>query len=307
MKAAQYHSHGDPNVIQIDIIEPPQPNEKQLTVEIYASSINPFDYKVRSGKMPGMPKSFPVTIGADFAGVVTKTAEDFSKGDKVYGQAGFYTGGSGSMAEFATASISKVSKMPTNINYEEAAALPLAGISALQALEEHINLQPDQKILIHGGAGGIGSYAIQIAKAHHAYVATTVSSDDIEFVKSLGADEIIDYHKQNFVDFIHDFDAVFDTAGEKTWDASITALKEGGIIVSMNGQPNPTFAQERGVVSIGQGTNVTSEKLARLTELVEEGKVKSHIDKVFSLDHAREAFIYQETQSPRGKVVVKVR
>lgn len=307
MKAAQYSKHGDSSVIEINEVPISQAKDGQLLVEVHAASINPFDYKVRLGYIPGMPKTFPVTIGGDFSGIIKETTGDFKEGDKVYGQAGFYNGGSGSMAEYVLAPLTTVYAMPKNLSFEEAASLPLAAVSALQALEEHIKLQTGQKILITGGAGGIGSFAIQIAKAIGAYVATTVSPDDVAFAKSLGADEVLDYRTQNVADILSDYDAVFNTAGEKTWDDVIRILKKGGVIVSMNGQPNPQLAQERGITSIGQGTQSSPEKLKRLNELVETGKITPHIDKVFPLLQTREAFVYQETQSPRGKVVVKIR
>lgn len=310
MKAAQYNKLGGPEVVEISETETPKTNAGLVLVEIHAASINPIDYKVRAGYIPGIPARFPATIGGDFAGIVKEVGEgatEFKAGDEVYGQAGILNGGTGSMAEFAIANPQKISLKPKNLSFEEAASLPLAGISALQAVEDTIKIKSGQKILINGGAGGIGSFAIQIAKANDAYVATTVSTDDVEFAKSLGADEVIDYKNQNFEEILKDYDAVFDTAGPSSWDASIKILKKGGIITSMNGEPNPDLAKEKEVTSIAMHTDATPERLKRLTELVEKGKVKPKIDKVFTLDETRQAFEYQESKSPRGKVVIKVK
>lgn len=309
MKAAQYSKYGGTEVIEINETETPRLTPDQILVEIHAASINPIDFKVREGYIPGIPSSFPATIGGDFSGIVKEVGEgveNLKPGNEVFGQAGILNGGTGSMAEFALANPTKIAAKPANTTFEEAASLPLAGVSALQAIEDHIQIKPGQKILINGGAGGIGSFAIQIAKANGAQVATSVSGDDVEFVKSLGADKIIDYKKQNFADELRDYDAVFDTAGPLTWDASIKILKKGGVIVSMNGQPNPELAKENGVTSIGQSTDATPERLKRLKQLVESGKVRPNIDRVFSLEETKLAFEYQESYSPRGKVVIKV-
>lgn len=308
MKAAQYTTYGDYNVLEVNTdIPEPIPQNEQVSVDIHAAGINPIDYKIRNGMIQGVPSSFPATIGGDFAGVITDPGTStFKTGDKVFGQAGIINGGSGSVAEKAVAPISKISTMP-DISFEEAASLPLAAGSALQAIEEIIKLQPGQKILIQGGAGGIGSFAIQIAKARGGYVATTVSSDDTEFVKTLGADEVIDYKAQKINDVLEKYDAVFDTAGSQTWNDSISILKKGGIIVSMNGQPLPEFAKERGVTSIGQATDINPEKLMKLKQFVEEGKIKPQIDRVFPLEKTRDAFSYLEAGKSRGKIVIKIR
>ncbi|MBI2034279.1 MAG: NADP-dependent oxidoreductase [Candidatus Levybacteria bacterium] len=200
MKAAQYSTYGGAEVIEINNnAVKPTPQEGQVLVEVHAASINPFDWKLRAGYMKDMiPLSFPVTIGGDFAGIVVQAGpprvderQRVEAGDAVYGQALIINGGSGSLAEFAVANLKNIAAKPKNVTFEEAAALPLVGSSAVQALEDHIKLQKNQRILIHGGAGGIGHIAIQIAKYLGAFVATTVSSDDVDFVKKLGADEII--------------------------------------------------------------------------------------------------------------------
>ena len=180
---------------------------------------------------------FPSTLGMDFSGVIKQVGEgvpsDFKQGIEVYGQAGVTSGGSGAFAELALANAESIAHKPKRLSHVEAAALPLVGVSAWHALVENIGLSSGQKILIHGGAGGIGSIAIQLAKNLGAHVATTVSTDDKQFVHELGADEVIDYKTQTFEDLIHDYDAVFDTVGGETYTRSFRVLRKDGIIVSM--------------------------------------------------------------------------
>lgn len=307
MKAAQINQHGGPEVIAINEIDKPTPKDGQVLVEVHAASINPFDSKIRGGAME-IP--FPFTIGGDYAGTVVAVGTgvlDFKTGDGVYGSAIVLSGGSGAMSEFATANLKNSARKPEKTTWEEAAALPLVGSSAIQALLDHIHLQSGQKILIHGGAGGIGHIAIQIAKALGGFVATTVSAKDIDFVKSLGADEVIDYKAQKFEEMLKDYDAVYDTVGGPTTDASFRVLKKGGVLVSMLGQPNETLAKEHEVTAIGQGTHTNAEHLQQLAKFVDDGKVKIHIDKTFPLSEVKEAFTYQETNHPQGKVIIKIK
>ncbi len=312
MKAAQINSYGGPDVIQINENTPkPTLKSGQILVENYAASINAIDWKFRAGYLQKMaPVPLPVTLGGDFAGIVTEVNEgvsDFKVGDEVYGQAIVLNGGSGSMAQYVVANGANTALKPKTANFEEASALPLVGVSALQALEEHINLTKGQKILIHGAAGGIGHIAIQFAKSLGAYVATTVKAKDFGFVKGLGADEAIDYTSNKFEELLKDYDSVFDTVGGETTDKSFQVLKKGGIIVSMLGQPNEELAEKYGVTAIGQGTKTDTAHLNHLSKLVDSGRIKVHIDKVFPFEQVKEAFTYQEKVHPRGKVVIKVR
>lgn len=310
MKAVQINQYGGPEVLDVHDVSKPFFAKDQVLVEVHAASINPFDWKIRAGFLKDMmPLQFPVTLGGDFAGVVIEVGEgasQFSVGDEVFGQANVVGGGSGSFAEVLVASIKSTALKPKSTNFEQSAALPLVGSSAIQALEEHIKLQPNQKILIHGGVGGIGHVAIQLAKAIGAYVATTVSTNDIDFVKNLGVDQAIDYKNQDFSKLTN-FDAVFDTVGGETTNKSFQVLKKGGVIVSMLGQPNQGLAQQHGITAIGQGTKTNTDHLRRLTELVDSGKINVNVDKVFPLEQVKEAFIYQEEVHPRGKVVLKIK
>lgn len=309
MKTIQYASYGSPEVLEVNA-NAPKPTLKpgQILVENKAASINAIDWKVRAGYFQKfMPVTLPATIGGDFAGVVVELNGDAGckVGDEVYGQAIVLNGGSGSIAEFVAANGKNSALKPKSVRFDQAGALPLAGVSAVQGLEEHIKLQKGQKILIHGGAGGIGHMAIQYAKSLGAHVATTVGTKDVQFVKSLGADEVIDYKTQKFEEIIKEYDAVFDTAGGETVNKSYGVLKKGGILVSM-GQVDEKVAKEHGVSAFGQMTLTDTAHLQRLSQLVESGKIKVHLDKTFPLANTREAFTYQETGHPQGKVVVTI-
>lgn len=311
MRAVRIKAYGGNDVLEINENAPkPTPKQGQVLVEVYAASINPVDWKFRAGYLQKMaPVVLPVTLGGDFAGKVLEASKDVSEykaGDEVYGSAIVLNGGSGSFAQYVAANVANIAHKPKTVNFEQAAALPLVGASAVQALEEHIKLQSGQKILIHGGAGGIGSTAIQLAKSIGAYVATTVSTNDIDFVKELGADEVIDYKTQKFEEQLSGFDAVFDTVGGEVTDTSFQVLNAGGVLVSMLGLPNQELAQKYGVTAIGQGTKTDTSHLTHLAELVDSGKINSKVDKVFPIEQVKEAFTYQEEVGPRGKVVLKI-
>jgi NADPH:quinone reductase-like Zn-dependent oxidoreductase len=312
MKALQMNRYGGREVLKLASSAPkPVPGKGQVLIEGYAASINPIDWKVRAGYMKDMvPLTMPATSGGDVAGMVAEVGEAVSgmkPGDRLYGYPSLLAGGSGSFAEFVVAPASAVASAPQKANFVEAAALPLVGASAVQALEQHIKLRQGQRILIHGGAGGIGSVAIQIAKALGASVATTAAADDVAYVQSLGADQVIDYKKESFEQRLKDFDAVFDTVGGDTTTKSFKVLKRGGTLVSMLGQPDAALAKQHDVMAIGQFTKVTTEVLRRLAQLVDGGKVKIRVAQVFPLEKAQEAFQLVEEGHPRGKVVVEIR
>ncbi len=210
VKAARLQSYGGAEAVRVEEISLPDPKPGELLVRVHTAGENPIDWKIRAGYLKQrIPLRLPVTLGGDFSGVVeaADTGADFKVGDEVYGQASVTNGGSGSFAEAVLARTDTMAAKPRSVSDTEAGSLPLAGVSALQALTEHLRLAAGQKILIHGGAGGIGSSAIQLAKHLGAHVATTVSGDDFGYVKGLGADTVIDYKKQKFEEILHDLDA----------------------------------------------------------------------------------------------------
>jgi NADPH:quinone reductase-like Zn-dependent oxidoreductase len=311
MRAAQISSYGGPEVIRVtrDAVRP-TPAKGQILVEVRASSLNPVDTVIRSGNMQQMlPLELPATLGGDFAGIVAEVgpgADKFAAGDEVYGQATPLLGGSGALAELVAARADMTALKPKTLDFTAAAALPLVGASAVQAIVDHLNVQRRQRILIHGAAGGVGSIAVQVAKHLGAYVIATAFTDDVGFVKSLGADEVIDASTQAFENVVRDVDGVLDTAGGDTASRSYAVLKPGGVLVSMTAQPDEARMKETGVRAIGQFTQPTTERLTKLAGLVDAGIVKPNVDRVFSLDQAVAAFKHRELDKPRGKVVVAV-
>lgn len=309
MKAAQISSYGDASVVAVNDIEKPTPKEGQVLVEVHAASLNPFDSKLRFGYMKDfIPLHFPFTLGGDIAGVVTEITDGtsgFAVGDRVYGQAAGVAGNSGAFAEFTAVKTKSIAKSPKNLDFTEIAALPLVGSSAVQALMHHINLQQGQKLFIHGGAGGIGSVAIQIAKHIGAYVGVTATGEGVEVAKNLGADEVIDYKTNDFSEMLSGYDAVFDTVGGEDFVKAFAILKQSGVAVSMGGSHDEAKAVELGITAVNQSTKVTTETLNTLTELVENGIVTPNVNKVFPLDQTKEAFETLEAGGV-GKVVLQI-
>ncbi len=310
MKAAQINDYGTKDVLKVtDAADQPAITEDQVLVAVHAAGVNPFDVKVREGQVRQMAElSFPAILGGDVAGMIAELGSGvtgFQIGDEVYGQAGALSG-HGSFAEFTPVKAGSLATKPKNIDFITAAALPLTGSSTYQALVDHMNLQPNQKILIHGGAGGIGSLAIQVAKHLGAQVTTTAGPKDIDYVKQLGADEVIDYTTQDFSQLAHDYDAVFDTIGGETNQKSYEVLKPGGILVSMVAPANDDLVSQHGISYIHQFTQTNTDRLTKIAEMVEADRLKVNVDKVFPLDQAPDALDYLQTGHPRGRVVIQV-
>jgi alcohol dehydrogenase len=317
MKSARIKDYGSArDVIEIDqnASVPNDPSEGKVLVKVKAAGVNPIDWKISEGYVQQiMPIEFPATLGSDFSGIVEKAGagiSDIKQGDEVYGQSSVVIGGSGTFAEMALANADNIARKPKTLSHEEAAGLPTVGVSAWQALVDIIGLSKGQKILIHGGAGGVGSIAIPLAKYIGAYVATTVSEKDKQFVKEeLGADEIIDYKTQTFEDVLssHDYDAVLDTVGGETYTRSFKVLKRGsGIIVSTLEQPNQELMEKFGVKAIFVFSQVNRERLTKLAQWVDQNNVRVNVDKMFPLDDAAKALEYQKDGHPRGKVVLAI-
>lgn len=312
MKAVQISNYGSPETLKITNDAPkPTVTPGQLLIEVHSAGVNPVDVKICEGRLQqAVPLRFPATIGLDFSGVVDTVGNNvtgFEAGDEVFGEASLLKGGSGSFAEYVVVDAKNVAHKPTSINATSAAALPLAGISAWQALVDHIGISKGKKILIHGGAGGIGIFAILLAKHLGAYVAATVSTEDAQFVKELGVDEIIDYKKQAFEKLLSNYDAVYDVVGGDTYTKSFKVLKKGGIIVSSIEQPRIELEQQFGVNSVIQTTKVNKEDLSKLAGLVDKGIIKVVIDKTFPLEQTAAALTHLKNNHSRGKVVVQVK
>lgn len=306
MKAARIYEYGDASVVHVEDVEKPVAGEGQIVVEVYAASLNPFDTKIRQGSMKEMiPLQLPVTLGGDIAGEVVEVGsgvQNVSVGDTVYGQANVVGGNSGAFAEYAATAAVQVARAPKNVSIVDAASLPLVGGSALQALTEHINLQPGQKLFINGGSGAIGRIAIQIAKHIGAYVATTATGEGVDVARSAGADEVIDYTSQDYTQLLSGYDAAFDTVGGDALQNLAHVVKDGGVVVSMAGEPTV----ERNISAVSQMTRASTDKLDALRDLVESGVVTPGVGKVFRLDEVQQAFVARESGQVKGKVVLQI-
>lgn len=251
MKAVQLHEYGGPEVLKYEDAPRPQPKDDELLLRVMATAVNPVDAKIREGafREPGAPEvPMPLILGYDVAGVVEETgakATKFEKGDKVYGCLSIMRGGAD--AEFAIAKENELSPQPASLTFEEAAALPIAAGTAWQALVQIAKLDKGQTVLIHGGSGGAGHCAIQIAKARGAKVIATASAANQDFMKQIGADQTIDYKSTKFEDVVKDADVVLDTVAGDTLKRSYGVVKKGGIIVSILAQPEKAELEKRGI------------------------------------------------------------
>ncbi len=307
MKAVCIHSFGGPEVLKLETIEVPQPKEDEVLIKVHAASINPVDYKIRAGQYPPVKEQqLPKVLGRDVSGKIQRcgrAVRDFHEGDAVYAMLENEAGG---YAEYVAVKAKLCSPKPDSLDYPAAAAIPLAGLTARQGLFDEGNLHAGQRVLIHGGAGGVGHLAIQFAKAKGATVVTTVSSQDMEFVRSLGADEVVDYKNERFEDTVHDVDLVFDLVAGDTQERSWSILKDGGTMVSTLAKPSQAKAREHHVRATNYIAHPDGAELAEIGRLVDEGKVKPHVLANYSLDHVAEAQQCLERQHPHGKVVLEI-
>lgn len=307
MKAARIHEYGDASVVHVEDTDKPTAGDGQVVVEVHTASLNPFDSMVRQGYLKEtIPLQLPVTLGGDIAGTVVevgKGVDIVAVGDTVYGQANVVAGNSGAFAEYAVTVAGQVAKAPQNVSIIDAASLPLVGVSALQALVDHINLQPGQKLFVNGGSGAIGRIAIQIAKHLGAYVATTATGEGVDVAQSLGADEVIDYKAQDYTQLLNGYDAAFDTVGGEALANIAHVVKDGGVAVSMAGEP----AADRDITTVSQWTRVSTDKLNVLRDLIEKDIVTPGVGKVFNLDDVQQAFVARESGDVKGKVILQIK
>jgi len=307
MKAVRIHRFGDADVLRVEEIAWPQPGGEEVLVRVHAASVNPVDYKMRSGRYPATSQeNLPLVLGRDIAGTVElcgSGARAFSKGEEVFAMLGRDRGG---YEEYVVVKAGEIAPKPMNLSYVEAAAVPLAGLTAWQGLFEHGRLRAGQRVLIHGGAGGVGHFAIQFAKARGAFVATTVSGSDVDFAQDLGADRAIDYKKLRFEDEIDKVDLVFDLIGGETQERSWAILREGGALVSTLRKPDEDKARRFGLRGVHYMAQPNGAQLAEIGRLIEAGRVRPAVQATYPLDKAGEAQRKLETSHVRGKVVLQV-
>jgi NADPH:quinone reductase-like Zn-dependent oxidoreductase len=305
MRAVRFHSYGPPSVLVLEEIDRPEPKAGEILIKVHDAGVNPIDWKMRAGYLQQyMPVTLPHTPGLDVSGTVASVGEgvvDFKVGDRVFGR------GSRTYAEYAVAPVATIAHIPEGVSFEQAATLHVGGVTAWLGLFDSAHLEAGQRVLIQGGAGGVGSIAVQLARWKGAYVIATTSTANVEFVRSLGADEVIDYTSVNVEDAVHDVDVVFDTVGGEVTAQSWSALKPGGILVTAVGMADADVAAQRGVRTEAVGHPAeTRPYLDELGALVASGALKPEIQRVFALDEAAEAQAASETGHGRGRILLHV-
>jgi NADPH:quinone reductase-like Zn-dependent oxidoreductase len=306
MKAVVAHEYGAPEVLKYEDAPQPEPKENELLVRVIACGVNPADPLVISGRMAQQfGTHLPLIPGYDVAGVVEKTGAKvtkFKKGDAVYGYALF----GGGWAEYAVLAENEAALKPRSSTFVETAAVPMGALTAWQGLVDAAKLSEGQTVLIHGGSGGVGSFAVQIAKAKGAKVIATASTANQDLLKQLGADVAIDYTKTKFEDVAKDVDVVFDTVGRDTLARSYPIVKKGGIITTIVSRPDPAQIEKLGIRGASIFSHPDGNELAEITKLIEAGKIKPVVGQVLPLTEAVKASQQAETHHTRGKLVLKI-
>jgi NADPH:quinone reductase-like Zn-dependent oxidoreductase len=299
MRAMVMHETGDPDVLRAEEIDSPEPGDGELLIRVRAASVNPIEWKQRRGFAD---KQLPAVLGGDVSGTIeVSRAEGFGEGDEVFGFAA-----SGAYAELATASGDRVATKPPEVSHEQAAALPVAGLTAWQALFDHGGLERGQTALIAGAPGGVGHFAVQFAKHAGARVIGTGSSRNRDFVLGLGADEYVDYTTQDVADAVSDVELAFDTVGGDTTRSLVPTVREGGVLLTIAGAPPEEEAQARGARAQLVVMSPNGEQLARIAELVAAGDVRVEIADVIPLAEVARAHELSESGHVRGKIVLSV-
>jgi len=306
MKAIIALEYGGPDVLKLEEVPVPEPKENEILVHVIASGVNPADPLILNGKFA---KEFgthlPLILGYDIAGVVVKAGAKVTRlkvGDPVYA----YLLWGGGWAEYCISNEQESAIKPNSISFTDASAVPLAALTAWQALIDIGKIQSGQTVLIHGGSGGVGSFAVQIAKARGARVIATASTANQDLLKQLGADVTINYTKQKFEDVVHDVDLVLDPVGRDTLARSYGVVKKGGIVVTIVSRCDEAELKKHGIGGASLSSHPNAVELAEITKLIQAGKIKPIVTQVLSLTDAVEATAQAETHHTRGKIVLKI-
>ncbi|MEH2083091.1 MAG: NADP-dependent oxidoreductase [Nostoc sp.] len=307
MKAIRIHAYGGAENLKYDEVPRPEPQAGQVLIQVYAAGVNPIDWKIREGFFQQVyDYSLPVIAGADVAGVVASVGDGVTTlqpGQAVYGTADMAL--SGAYAEYAVGYADAIAPKPKTLDYIHAASIPIAAITAWQALFDGANLQPEQSVLIHGGAGGVGRYAIQFAKWKRAQVIATASAANLDDLRNLGADQAIDYASQPFEQQVKDVDVVLDLVGGETQARSWQIIRPGGVLVSTLGVPESDIPQGIKAVPVFANLRANSQ-LQQIAQLIDDGQIKASIEQVFELAEAAKAQEVSQHGHPRGKLVLQV-
>ncbi|HEY1562232.1 MAG TPA: NADP-dependent oxidoreductase [Caulobacteraceae bacterium] len=307
MKAIRIHEFGDTGVLELEELPEPIPAAGEVLIEVRAASVNPVDYKIREGKYPAVTSEMlPVTLGRDVAGVIAAVGEgatDFETGDEVFAMLPPNRGG---FAEWVTAPAEICAAKPVRLDMVQAASVPLAALTAWQGLFTYGGLKAGQRVLIHGASGGVGPFAVQFAKVRGAKVFATASAETRAFVEGLGADRVIDYQAERFEEIVKGADLVYDLVGGETEDRSWQVLERGGTLISTVHQHDAAKAAEAGVTARRYTAQADGGQLREIAKLIDDGKVRVAIDRVYPLDQAAEAERHLENDHVVGKVVLEV-
>jgi NADPH:quinone reductase-like Zn-dependent oxidoreductase len=306
MKAVRIHRFGAPDAIVIEDVPKPMPNEGEVVVKVEAAGVGPWDALIRRGKS-ALPQTLPLTLGSDFSGVIDSVGpgvERFQVGDEVFGvTAEDFTG---ACAEYARAKSSMIAPKPRTLNYGHAASVPIVSVTALQMVFDFARLSAGQSVLVHGGAGNVGAYAVQFAKQAGAMVITTAAAGDASYIRSLGGLGVIDYRASRFEEKVKDVDVVIDTVGGEVLERSYGVVKRGGVIVSSSAVPSQEKAQQHGVRALFFLVQVTADRLQKIAELIDAGRLKTEVGEVLWLDEARRAHeMLEGAPHRRGKIILK--
>ena len=310
MKAIVIEQYGGAEELVEKELSKPVIQDNQVLIEMHATSINPIDWKVREGYLKEMiPLEFPLILGWDAAGVVSevgKNVTNFNVGDEVFARPAMP---SGTYSEYVAVEEELVALKPKSLSFKEAASVPLAGLTAWQCLVDFGQIKEGDKVLIHAGSGGVGSFGIQIAKSFGAHVISTASGKNEAFLKELGVDEFINYETTDFADVVKDVDLVVDTMGGEILEKSQNVVKKGGRLVSITGQPDAEVAKANQITAESFWLNPNGKQLAELGELMEQGKVKAHIGHTFPLtaEGLRDAHELSATHHAKGKIVIEIK
>jgi NADPH:quinone reductase-like Zn-dependent oxidoreductase len=309
MRAVRHHSYGGSEVLVLEEVPRPQVGSDEVLIRGHAAGVNPLDWKVRAGHVKAWLKHrLPLIPGWDVSGVVEATAPDvaaFKIGDAVYGMLDFTR--NGSYAEYVVARTSNLALKPNSIDPIQAAAVPLTSLTAWQALFEVAGLKSGQTVLIHAAAGGVGHFAVQLAKWKQARVIGTASAGNASFLREIGTDEVIDYRTTRFEEAVHDVDVVLDTLGGDTQQRSWKVLKKGGILVATLGISSPEAAHQHGVRGEGVMVHPNADQLTRIANMIDAGNLKPAVSTILPLAEAARAHELSQTGHVRGKIVLRVR
>lgn len=308
MRAVRIHSYGDPSVLKYEDAPQPSTRHDDVLVRVHAAAVNPVDWFIRYGHMAQwIPHSLPLILGCDLSGVVESVGvgvSEWTVGDEVFARTDLTR--DGTYAEYVTVRAADVAPKPAEVDHVAAAGIPHAALTAWQALFEVGALVAGQRVLIHAAAGGVGSFAVQLAKWRGAEVAGTASANHLAFLEALGVDTVIDYTAVRFEDVVSEVDLVLDAVGGETQSRSWAVLRAGGVLVSLVEPPSQDVAAQHGVRAALLGTQANAAQLVELGRLVSAGHLKPFVSTVFTLQEAREAHRLSETRHAQGKIVLRV-